>query len=101
MQLILKYKNSIADICIKNKIRTCYLFGSAAKGHFTETSDIDFIIDLEKDGGDYFERFMTVKHALEKLFNRQVDLLVRESIRNPYLNKEIERTQELIYAARV
>jgi predicted nucleotidyltransferase len=33
----------------------------------------------------------------KELFNRKVDLLTENSLRNPYLIREIEQTRKLIY----
>lgn len=96
---IQQYKQQVADICRQNSIRSCYLFGSARTSAFGEHSDVDLVISFISDGGDYFERFMNAKQELETIFKHPVDLLVYESIRNPYLKNEVEETKELIYAA--
>ena len=40
-----------------------------------------------------------MKLELEKMFNRPVDLVEKEGLRNPYRRREILRTAQVIYAA--
>ena len=40
---------------------------------------------------------INVWNGLEKIFQRPVDLLTENSLRNPYLRAEVERTKQLIY----
>ncbi len=93
------YKGQINELCRQNGIQTCHLIGSAAAGTLNQDSDIDMVIDFRAGSGDYFERFMNLKLGLEKLFDRQVDLLIYDAIRNPFLKEEIDNTKELVYAA--
>ena len=37
------------------------------------------------------------KYALENLFGREVDLLEEQTIKNPYLKKNVDATKTLIY----
>ena len=76
-----------------------YLFGSASSHKFNEeTSDIDILVEVstmppEERG----EGLIELWDSLEILFNRKVDLLTENSLRNPFLKKEVERTKKLIY----
>jgi hypothetical protein len=40
---------------------------------------------------------INVWNGLKAIFQRPVDLLTPQSLRNPYLRDEIERTKQLIY----
>jgi len=40
-----------------------------------------------------------MKEELEKIFGREVDIVEKEGIRNPFRRREIPRTREVIYAA--
>ena len=46
---------------------------------------------------DYFDNFFDFKYALENLFGRKVDLLEEQTIKNPYLKKNVDATKTLIY----
>jgi hypothetical protein len=75
------------------------LFGSAATGAFSHaTSDLDFIAEFaDTQSADYADRYLDFAEALEKLFERRVDVLTKRSIRNPYFRAEVERTAQVIY----
>ena len=80
-------------------VKKFYLFGSALTERFDEnSSDIDVLVETEnispEEKGQYL---LTLWEDLEKLFNRKVDLLTENSLRNPYLAREIEQTRKLIY----
>ena len=95
-----KYKIGLKNICEENQvIRKLYLFGSALTPRFDEaTSDIDVLVEttdmLPEEKG---EKLMILWDDLETLFNRKIDLLTENSIRNPFLKQEIEQTRKLIY----
>ena len=80
-------------------VKKFYLFGSALTTRFNEnSSDIDVLVETENISPE--EKGMcliALWEDLEKLFNRKVDLLTENSLRNPYLAREIEQTRKLIY----
>jgi predicted nucleotidyltransferase len=86
-------------VCKQHKVSTIYGFGSSVTNHFDLLkSDIDIIVELDiKDPIEYGETLLSLWDSLETLFNRKVDLLTEDSIRNPYLRKSIESTKKLIY----
>ncbi|MFB5762569.1 nucleotidyltransferase family protein [Paenibacillus medicaginis] len=61
------------------------LFGSFARDEQTETSDIDLLVEFSRPVG--FE-FLDLKHYLEALFNRPIDLVTPNAIK-PYMKEEI------------
>lgn len=55
VEQIVKIVNDIFDSDeYKGKIEFCYLFGSYAKGRFSEKSDVDLCISSDITGFDYF-----------------------------------------------
>lgn len=74
------------------------MFGSVLTDRFNEESDIDFVVDFDRENvTDYFDNYFNLKYALEDLFKRKVDLLEEQTIRNPYLKKSVDQTKTLIY----
>lgn len=49
--------------------------------------------------GDYADRFLGLAEGLERLFNRHVDLVTEESLRNPRFKAEVESTKRAVYEA--
>jgi predicted nucleotidyltransferase len=68
------------------------LFGSCARGEATQSSDLDFVVELEKKS---FDAYMDLKDFLEELFGCKVDLVMKDAIK-PRLREPILR--ETIYA---
>ncbi len=87
------------ELCITHQVATIYAFGSSITDHFDQkTSDIDVVVKIDID--DPIERgeaLLSLWDKLEALFKRRVDLLTEDSIRNPYLKSNINRTKMLIY----
>lgn len=92
------HRKDIETLCRKYGVKRLEFFGSAVMDEFDANSDIDCLIEFEKDGGNYFHRFFDLKYALEELFGRKVDLVVGSAIRNPYFRASIDRSRQLIYA---
>lgn len=98
MNFFVQYTPSIIALCKMYKVKRLFAFGSVLTNRFTEKSDIDLIVDFDKEEvEDYFSNFFDLKYALEKLLGREVDLLEEQAIRNPYLKKDIDMTKQLIY----
>ena len=68
------------------------LFGSAVRGEATETSDLDFVVEMEDVT---FDSYMDLKEFLEELFGRKVDLVMNDAIK-PRLRPII--MSETVYA---
>ncbi|CAN5475984.1 nucleotidyltransferase domain-containing protein [soil metagenome] len=97
-EVIQKNKEQFLTLCKSYGVKTLFVFGSAANGHFKDNSDLDFVVELsEKDPVNRGELLMSLWDKLEKFFNRKADLLTDNSIRNPYLRKEIEDTKKMVY----
>jgi predicted nucleotidyltransferase len=54
------------------------IFGSVARDEQTENSDVDVLVELEKET---FRGYMGLLLFLEELFGRKVDLAIRDSIK--------------------
>jgi uncharacterized protein len=91
-------KNRLFELCDKHKVRELYLFGSALSDSFRDSSDIDLLIQFNQvDLLEYFDNYMDLKEELEQLFNRPIDLIENQAIRNPIFRKVIDREKQLIY----
>jgi len=98
MKLIDTYKDSLFELCDKHKVKELYLFGSVLTERFQDSSDIDMLIQfIQVDLLDYFDNYMDFKEQLEQLFNRPVDLVENQAIRNPIFRKVVDREKQLIY----
>ena len=98
MNFFVQYYTGIIALCKMYKVKRLFAFGSVLTNRFTDKSDIDLVVDFDKEKvDDYFSNFFDLKYALEKLLGRKVDLLEEQAIRNPYLKSDIDMTKKLIY----
>lgn len=100
MDILSQYQNQIGSLCKKHCVSELFVFGSILNDSFNEGSDIDFIVDftgvsLEEYADNYFD----LKFSLEVLLKRNIDLLEKKAIRNPYLKESIDSTKQLVYEA--
>jgi len=92
------YKNNLSTLCRKHHVRTLYAFGSVLTERFSNNSDVDMIVafnDIPVE--EYADNYFDLKFSLQDIFNRPVDLLEEQAVRNPYLKKNIDRCKQLIY----
>ena len=95
-----KYTIEIKNLCIKNKVKTLYVFGSVLTDSFSEKSDIDLVVDIDSnDPFDYADSYFNLKFALQDLLRRRIDLLESKAINNPYIRQNIDKSKSLIYAS--
>ena len=87
-------KKTLADVFKKYDIKSCYLFGSYAKGKAKEDSDVDLMIDSEITGLDFYGLVEDLRENLHK----KIDLLPLNSIKeNAPLLTEILKDGIKIY----
>lgn len=99
MKELKKYIEQIRALCISNRVKSLYLFGSFTKGNFSDASDIDFIVELlDTDPIEYADHYFNLKNELKSLLKRHIDLLEKKAIKNPYLLNQIEQSKVTIYA---
>ncbi len=51
----------------------------------------------EIDVKDYADNYFDFKFSLQDIFNRPVDLLEEQAIKNPYFKQVVNQTKELVY----
>lgn len=91
-------KKELKDICQKYKVKTLHLFGSFAKNEENADSDIDFLVKFgEVDLYDYFDNYLALKETLEQTYQRKVDLLEAQTLKNPFLKESIDESKILLY----
>ena len=102
ISLIEQNRDALTGLCRQFRVERLELFGSAAKGAFQpDTSDLDFLVTFaEAQPGTYADRYLGLLLALQRLFQREVDLVTERSIRNPYFRKAVEATRQLVYDGR-
>ena len=94
-------RETIEGLCRRFRVRRLELFGSAAAGVFDpQSSDLDFLVEFDElRPSEYADAYFGLLEELQRLFRRDVDLVVARSVRNPYLIESIQRSRTLLYAA--
>jgi predicted nucleotidyltransferase len=98
MNTLSVYKNEINALCAKHKVKSLYAFGSVLTHNFNTNSDIDLIVDFKEiDVRDYADNYFDFKFSLQDIFNRPVDLLEEQAIKNPYFKEELNKKKVIVY----
>lgn len=92
-------RERIAEFCRKWKIAELALFGSVLREDFHSDSDIDVLVTFAPDGGITFDNRVEMLDELSMVFGREVDLIDRNAIRNPFRRHAILTAKEVVYAA--
>ncbi len=88
----------LTNLCLAHNVHQLFAFGSVVTSKFNEQSDMDFLVKFEEvDPIDYADNYFELKFELEKLLQREVDLLEEQAIRNSNLRKNIDATKKLVY----
>ena len=81
-------------------IKHLALFGSAARGQLKPDSDIDLLVEFEKEKAPSLGGMVKLQDAFSALFGgRKVDIATPTILNNPYRRRAIEKDMEELYAA--
>lgn len=97
-------KDRLGDInrlCRKYKVKDLAVFGSAVTGRFTESSDLDFLVNFDQNlsAASMAAAYFGLKEEFEALFSRPVDLVSTASLTNPYFRDSVMEERQPLYAA--
>ena len=70
------------------------LFGSFVRNEASSSSDIDLLVDIEKEKKT-FRNFMSLSYFLEELLQHKVDLVTLQSL-SPYIGPHILKSTEYV-----
>ena len=91
LEQLKKFKSQILELAEANKALNIRVFGSVSREQATDSSDIDFLIDVGEDQN--LIDFIRLKQELEDLLGHEVDLApsngLREGMRERILNDAI------------
>jgi uncharacterized protein len=93
MNLALAEKEKIVEICERNDIEFCAVFGSFARGEADENSDIDLLVRFSKPIG---WAFYGIADELEMVLGRKVDLATENMI-GKRIRESVFRDLKVIY----
>ncbi len=70
-------KQKVVPVLLKHGVTRAGIFGSAARGEMTDTSDIDVLVELPKNvhGFDYVSLKVDLQEDLKNTLGRDVDVV--------------------------
>jgi predicted nucleotidyltransferase len=92
------YQNQLSILCKQHHVKKLYAFGSVLTKRFDNNSDVDLIVSFNDiPVEDYADNYFELKFSLQDIFNRPVDLLEDQAIKNPYFRQKIDNSKQVIY----
>jgi uncharacterized protein len=95
-------RQKLKDICSKHLVKELSLFGSATGDAFRPDSDIDLLVEFERDAKPSLFDMVELREELMALFGREVDLVSKDALlthHNQYRRQGILEKTEMLYAA--
>jgi hypothetical protein len=90
----------IEEFCRKYGVEEFSLFGSALRDDFGPASDVDVMISLKPGQTMTAAKFLDMRDELSALFGgREIDLIQKRLLKNPFRRHEILKTRQVLYAA--
>lgn len=93
MELASSEKEKIIEICKRNDISYCAVFGSFARAEATEKSDIDLLVRFSKPKGF---NWLDAAFEIEDALGKKVDLVTEKGL-SPYIKDNVLRDLQVIY----
>src|ERR1700724_472428 len=90
---------AIQDFCRRWQVKELALFGSVLREDFSADSDIDVLVTFAPENRRSLFDLVDMQDELAALLRRNVDLVTRGGLRNPYRRHEILTTRRVLYAA--
>ena len=91
--------DKIKDFCGKWKIKEFSFFGSVLREDFHSDSDIDVLVSFEETVSWSLYDIVAMKDELQAIFGRDVDIVEKGAVRNPFRRHSIMTSREVLYAA--
>jgi predicted nucleotidyltransferase len=94
-------KGDLASLCRRCNVRRLDAFGSAVTGRFEAArSDVDFLVAFEPLApAAYADAYFGLREGLERLFGREIDLVIEASLANPYFRRQVEAERQNSFVA--
>ena len=89
----------IAEFCRKWRVKELAIFGSALRHDFGPDSDVDVLVELQPDHGLGLYDWVDMIDELGAIFGRQVDLVAKGGLKNPFRRRAILSSAQVLYAS--
>ena len=92
-------RKKIIGFCQRWNVVEFSLFGSILRENFSPESDVDVLVSFASRAKVSLFDLVEMQAELKSIFKREVDLVEKAGLRNPYRRQEILQTARRIYAA--
>lgn len=94
-------QQQIVGACERFGVASMYVFGSAlGDGFRPDESDIDLLVEFETTNPhELVDAYFDLLDELRSILGTDVDLVMSDAVKNPYIAADIERTKQVLYAA--
>ena len=94
-------RQEITELCAGLAVHELRVFGSAVTELFDPLhSDLDVVVDFyNPEAPGIADRYMALAVGLETIFQRPVDVVTKQAMKNPVFRDIVDNTSELLYAA--
>ena len=91
----------IAELCARFGVLRLDAFGSAVRDDFRPgESDVDLLVEFAAmDPHDLADAYFGLLDELRALLGSDIDLVMADAVKNRYIDREIQATKQLLYAA--
>ncbi len=89
----------LADFCQRWKVTELALFGSVLRDDFRPDSDVDILVSFYPDARWSLFDLVKMQDELKILFGREVDLVERAGLRNPFRRRAILSSMQVVYGS--
>ena len=91
MKLINNHLEKLNSFCQMYNVDKMYLFDYPLNSSFNAKSDADFLLKFkEVELAVYFNNYIILRENLKSLFEREIDLLGQQTLKNPILINSIQ-----------
>jgi len=92
-------REQIAEFCRRWKVKELAFFGSVLREDFRADSDVDVLVTFAPDAPWTLWDLSRMREELAAIFGREVDLVEKKGLRNPFRRQAILAGKSVIYAA--
>jgi predicted nucleotidyltransferase len=92
-------RQKIAELCRRYGVAELAVFGSVLRDDFRADSDVDVLVSFAPQVHPSLLELAELREDLKDVFGRDVDVVERAGLRNPFRRRAILSTAEVVYAA--
>ena len=100
-EILRNQRDAIAEACRRHGVVRLEVFGSALRDDYRPgESDLDLLVELGPvEGYARVDAYFGLLNDLRSILGPDIDLVMADAVKNPYIARDIEQTKQMLYAA--